>query len=101
MRKSKLALLLTLIISLALFISGCGLFNQSPNANFTADPTSGDAPLGVSFDATNSADPDGNIVSYSWDFGDGETSSGEKTDHVYSSSGDFTVELTVTDNDGA
>ena len=101
MSKNKLALLVTLIISLALFISGCGPSNQKPSAIFTANPTSGEAPLAVSLDATNSYDPDGNIVSYSWDLGDGETASGEKPDHVYSSSGNFIVELTVTDNGGA
>ena len=64
MRKIKLALLLTPIISLALFTSGCGLFNQSPNANFTANPTSEEAPLAVSFDATNSSDPEGTVLGY-------------------------------------
>ncbi|MBS3788603.1 PKD domain-containing protein [Candidatus Bipolaricaulota bacterium] len=100
MKKSKLALLALLTISLALFVFGCGFFNQGPNASFTADPTSGEAPLGVYFDASASSNPDGEIVSHSWDFDDGESGFGEKPDHVYSSSVDYTVELTVTDTDG-
>jgi len=101
MKKSKLALLALLSISVALFMCSCGPSNQKPSASFTANLTSGEAPLAVSFDGTNSSDPDGNIINYSWNFGDGTSDSGEKPDHVYSSSGDFTVELTVTDSGGA
>jgi PKD repeat protein len=75
--------------------------NQSPTASITANPTSGDAPLSVSFDASGSNDPDGIIVSYSWNFGDGTTGSGMTPGHTYNNSGNYTVTLTVTDNDGA
>jgi uncharacterized repeat protein (TIGR01451 family) len=75
--------------------------NQPPTASFTADPTSGEAPLRVSFDATASSDPDGTIESYIWDFGDGSTGSGETTSHEYTSAGTYTATLTVTDADGA
>nr|AGF93479.1 secreted protein containing PKD domain protein [uncultured organism] len=75
--------------------------NETPTASFTADPTSGEAPLDVSFEASGSSDPDGSISSYEWDFGDGETGSGETTTHTFDNAGDYTVELTVTDNDGA
>lgn len=57
----------------------------------------------VIFDASLSFDPDGEIVSYYWDFGDGENSgyiSSEKTTHFYKAPGMYTVTLTVTDNDG-
>jgi cellulose 1,4-beta-cellobiosidase len=73
--------------------------NTPPDASFTADPTSGRAPLTVNFDATGSNDPDGDELTYHWDFGDGETDTGETTSHIYSSSGTYTVELTVTDAD--
>jgi len=52
------------------------------------------------FDGTSSTDEDGTIVSYKWDFGDGKTASGSTTDHSYSSAGEYTVELTVVDDDG-
>lgn len=73
--------------------------SQSLTASFTASPNSGEAPLDVSFDASDSNDPDGNIDSYIWDFGDGSTGTGEIITHTYSSSGTYTVELTITDND--
>ncbi|MFX1441707.1 MAG: PKD domain-containing protein, partial [Promethearchaeota archaeon] len=53
----------------------------------------------VSFDASNSSDPDGNIVSYDWTFGDTSTGSGKTTTHAYQETGDYPVTLTVTDND--
>jgi PKD repeat protein len=53
------------------------------------------------FTGGSSYDPDGNIVSYEWDFGDGATGSGVDTSHAYTSVGTYTVTLTVTDNDGA
>ena len=75
--------------------------NQSPTASFTADPTSGVAPLEVSFNASNSSDSDGSIVSYAWDFKDGNTGNGLTINHTFSSTGSYNVELTVTDNEGA
>ncbi|MFZ5376121.1 MAG: PKD domain-containing protein [Patescibacteria group bacterium] len=77
-----------------------GEVNQLPVASATATPTSGNIPLEVSFDASASNDPDGNIVSYSWNFGDGSTGSGVTTSHTYTQAGSFTATLTVTDNDG-
>jgi len=75
--------------------------NQPPVASFTfspANPNPGDT---VTFDASASYDPDGTIVSYSWNFGDGKTASGVTVTHVYSAAGRYTVTLTVTDNQGA
>jgi len=54
----------------------------------------------IMFDASGSYDPDGFIVSYDWDFGDGTTSSGISTSHVYRNSGEYTVTLLITDNHG-
>ncbi len=71
-----------------------------PIAAFGFDPAAplvGDA---VHFDASSSSDPDGWIASYAWDFGDGAIGSGVGFDHAFSAVGDFTVTLTVTDNDG-
>ncbi len=53
------------------------------------------------FDASGSQDPDGSIVSYNWEFGDGATHNGATAIHAYSSSAPYTVRLTVTDNSGA
>jgi hypothetical protein len=75
--------------------------NQSPIASFTANLRIGVVPLEISFDASNSYDPDGNIISYAWDFKDGNTGSGEILNHTFSSIGSYKVELTVTDNKGA
>ena len=54
-----------------------------------------------SFDALGSYDPDGYIVSYEWDFGDGTTAQEIMAEHTYSAPGTYTVTLTVTDDDGA
>jgi PKD repeat protein len=56
----------------------------------------------VSLDAANSEDPDGNIVSYEWDLtGNGEVdTTGEVVSHSYSTSGEYDITLTVTDDDG-
>lgn len=97
-------LLSVFAIFLILVLVGCGVvppLNQSPNASFTTSPTSGVAPLEVSFDASGSYDPDGNILSYEWDFKDGNTGSGEIVNHTFSSIGNYDVRLTVTDDKGA
>jgi len=59
------------------------------------------APLTVDFDASGSYDPDGSIVSYTWNFGDGATGTGSTVSHTYTSGNIYIVSLTVTDNDGA
>lgn len=74
--------------------------NMAPTAAFVASATSGYAPLPVNFDATSSADADGSIVSYAWDFGDGNSGSGQTTTHTYLSSGNYSATLTVTDDQG-
>ena len=55
----------------------------------------------VHFDGSNSSDPDGYIATWVWDFGDGSpTGSGTLVSHSYAQAGQFTVKLTVYDNDG-
>ncbi|OGC98746.1 hypothetical protein A2702_02175 [Candidatus Amesbacteria bacterium RIFCSPHIGHO2_01_FULL_48_75] len=75
--------------------------NQVPQCIAAADPSSGQAPLTVTLDGSNSSDEDGQIVSYEWNYDDGYTGSGETVPYVYEESGVFTAELTVTDDDGA
>ena len=74
-----------------------GTGNSSPTSSFTSSC----AELACAFDGSGSADSDGSVVSWGWDFGDGSTGSGETIDHAYASSGGYTVTLTVTDNEGA
>ncbi|MEM7164983.1 MAG: PKD domain-containing protein [Planctomycetota bacterium] len=73
---------------------------QPPFALFTCSAIAGEPPFTVDFDATTSFDPDGTVVSYAWDFGDGATDTGAVVSHEYDCFGEFTVTLTVTDNSG-
>jgi len=75
--------------------------NKPPKARFSFSPQTGIFPLNVSFDASASYDPDGTIVEYKWDFGDGGVGSGEKINHIYQSWGTFPIILKVVDNNGA
>jgi PKD repeat protein len=75
--------------------------DKPPVAVATASPASGTAPLAVSFDGTQSSDPDGTVVSWAWTFGDGASGSGAATAHTYTSAGTYTARLTVTDNSGS
>lgn len=71
--------------------------NNSPTAKAGEDQLVGVNQLTV-LNGSGSKDPDGAIVSYSWDFGDGQTGSGIETHHRYKTSGKYTVSLTVIDN---
>ena len=71
--------------------------NSPPTASFTFNCTD----LGCTFDGSGSSDTDGSISSYNWNFGDGETATGETTSHTYAGGGTYDVTLTVTDNEGA
>ena len=74
--------------------------NQDPEAVLGADNATGSAPLSVSFDARLSDDPDGDPLSYSWDFGDGATSTAMSPVHTYTHPGTYTATLTVSDGLG-
>lgn len=75
--------------------------NVPPAASFAVTPTSGEAPLAVTVDASGSTDSDGAIASYAWDFGDGGTATGSTAGHTFAAAGTFAITLTVTDNSGA
>jgi PKD repeat protein len=69
--------------------------NQNPVAAFLYSAN------GLSVDFTDdSGDADGNVVAWSWDFGDSGSSTAQNPTHVYAGDGSFTVTLTVTDDDG-
>ncbi len=88
--------------SITLLVLSAGTPNQPPVAKASATPTSGYAPLAVTFSSTGSYDPDGSIASYSWNFGDGSAASTSPSpSHTYQNAGSYTAVLTVTDNQGA
>ena len=72
-----------------------------PTAAASATPTTGTSPLLVGFDGTASSAPNGSIVSYAWDFGDGIHGSGASVSHNYTTGGTFMAQLTITDTTGA
>jgi len=75
--------------------------NQFPHAQFSYTPEKPLVKQDITFDAAMSADPDGSVVQYAWDFGDGGKTEGVEAIHHYSLPGEYTVTLTVTDNEGA
>jgi PKD repeat protein len=74
--------------------------NEPPVADPNG-PYTGTVGVAVVFDGTGSNDPDGTIVAFEWDFGDGNTGTGETPSHTYAADGTFTVTLTVTDDGSA
>jgi len=74
-------------------------FDKPPLAVIEASPTAGFPPLFVQFDGTKSEEPEGQPMSFLWDFGDGTpTSSSVTPGHTYTQKGIFGVTLTVTDS---
>jgi PKD repeat protein len=69
----------------------------SPVAGFTGTPTSGSVPLTVQFTDTSTNSP----TSWSWDFGDGNTSTAQNPANTYSTAGNYTVSLTATNTAGS
>jgi PKD repeat protein len=78
-----------------------GTTGTAPNAAPTAAFTSSVAGRTVAFDAGTSADADGSVASYAWNFGDGGTATGRTPSRTYAADGTYTVRLVVTDDDGA
>ncbi len=68
----------------------------APVADFVGSPTSGEAPLTVSF-----TDQSTGAISWDWDFGDGGTSTAQNPTHQYTSAGTYTVSLTATNSCGS
>lgn len=73
---------------------------QLPVAVMQATPLSGVVPLTVNFNGSLSDDPNGPIVNYLWNFGDGETTDTIQTSHIYTEPGNYIASLTVIDQDG-
>ncbi|CAL9580028.1 hypothetical protein SUDANB58_05016 [Streptomyces sp. enrichment culture] len=73
---------------------------HSPVAQAAANKTSGRAPLRVRFSSAGTTDQDGDALTYSWDFGDGSTSTQADPTHRYRKNGTYTATLTVKDPSG-
>lgn len=103
----KLRTIIVVLALLALLTGLAGLIHasgssQSPIASFTYSPDVPSPQESVSFDASTSYATSGVIVQYAWDFGDGTTSiiTNPLITHSFLVDGDYTVQLTVTDNSG-
>ena len=71
--------------------------NQPPVAAIVANPTTGASPLIVQFKGDGSVDPEGQALTYRWDFGDGSSSTATNPAHTFTQRGNRTVTLVVTD----
>jgi glucose/arabinose dehydrogenase len=78
-----------------------GAGNTPPVATAAASPTVGTAPLQVGFSSAGTYDVDAQQLTYSWDFGDGQSSTDPDPVHTYTGTGVFDARLTVTDTAGA
>jgi chitodextrinase len=87
------------VIADAVRVDPGGNGNAPPVAEFTTGQQPGT--LTIDFDGGDSDDPDGSIVSYDWDFGDGTFGAGVAPSHAYAAAGSYDVSLTVTDDQGA
>lgn len=78
--------------------------NDPPLAKFSIEQNgfeNGDNVITLTDESNDSKDPNGFIVSYFWDFGDGNTSTQKNPNHTYNTTNEFELSLTVTDNEGA
>ncbi len=78
--------------------------NLAPKARFTATPKSGNSPLTVDFNASSSTDPENTNLTYDWDFGNGQTATGQTPSHIFDNGSTtpqaYKVMLTVSDEGG-
>ncbi|GAB4008318.1 hypothetical protein GCM10029992_64380 [Glycomyces albus] len=73
--------------------------NRAPVAAASATPDNGYGPMEVAFSSEGTADPDGDALTYEWDFGDGAASTAADPVHTYAADGVYTATLTVSDGD--
>jgi hypothetical protein len=82
--------------------TGVYLATKSSNEAPTAGTATASRPIAlqgasVTFTATGASDPDGDTLTYAWVFGDGGTANGASASHVYTTTGNFTAVVTVSD----
>jgi PKD repeat protein len=99
MKKLQRTLSLVIVIAAVAALSGCFLQN-APRAEFTTTPAFGYPPLEVTCNASASSSPNGPIVNYDWDFGDGATAGGVIVTHTYTEKGVYPITLEVRDSTG-
>ena len=75
--------------------------NHAPSAVMTVQDFARVESINLKMHAIGSVDPDRDVMSYAWDFGDGGGGSGREVSHTYRDNGAYTVKLTVTDQHGA
>ncbi|WP_024480890.1 PKD domain-containing protein [Cellulophaga baltica] len=84
---------------ISLIITVTAPSNQAPTAVATSDVTSGEASLDVQFTGDTSSDPDtGDVLTYAWNFGDGNTATTANPSHTFTTADTYNVTLIVTDN---
>jgi len=103
----KIIAVVCLLLAAAGALTACrGFFGQAPIALLVVDQGDDqEVPVTVTFDLSDSNDPDGTIASFELDFGDGTTAEtgtdvSVAIEHEYDTAGSYTVVLTITDNDG-
>lgn len=92
-----------LVLVLFLVLAGCNTVsevNEPPGVGFSYTPQNPSAGTEVTFKA-KATDPDGEVESFQWDFGDGGTAEGATTTHTFEEPGSYTVSVTATDDRGA
>jgi PKD repeat protein len=99
----RATVLLTVCLFMFTALAGCleTLSSDSPPTVTMNVSPSGTVKVGdtVQFSATGSSDPDGDPLTFNWDFGDGDVATGQTASHVYDSQGSFTAELCVSSTD--
>ena len=78
------------------FINGGGAVNLLPVAD-AGGPYEDYVEKEILFDGSKSSDPNGDPLDFYWDFGDGNSATGQKVSHIYERSGDYVITLTVFD----
>jgi len=82
-------------------LTGCPQRQPVPAALFVADTQLGDGPLTVQFTDMSVPEKQASLTAWSWDFGDGATSTEQNPEHTYTDPGTYTVALTVTSSNGS
>ena len=101
MRKHFPVMTVVGVVCLSVFLTGCVTENNKPTADFSYETVPGIYINTELHFSDLSTDEDGTLVSWSWDFGDGTTSTEQNPTHAYDMLGTYSVRVTVTDNEGA